>query len=273
MPPITSITKSRQTIESLLMLLIIAAAVLIGWLWKAPPAKPSQTVTIWLFNMSLLIAFTILAGHMITGLWHGVLIGSANKISLSRLQMLLWTILVLSGFLIAVLINLHRGVANPFSVEIDAQLWALIGISTASLVGSPLITNIKRSERRNVQAEEKTTEILKDQGVNTDHVQYVGKIQDNKEPEDASWTDIFKGEEAGNACYLDLAKIQMFFFTLITWSVYAVALGDRFIKGIGQGISAFPDVDGSMVALLGISHAGYLANKAVPHTPEPSPNA
>jgi len=267
------ITQSRQRIESLLLLLIIVAAVLIGWLWQAPDSKPSQAVTIWLLNMGLLIAFTVIAGHLITGIWRGVLIGPSNKISLSRLQMLLWTVLILSGFLIAVLINVHRGKPNPLSVTLDAQLWALMGISTASLVGSPLLTNSKKSERPNPRAEGKTTEELKDQGVDTSHVTYEGKIQVNKGPEDASWMDIFKGEESGNCAYLDLARIQMFFFTLITWSVYAVALGTLFLKSIKEGVSNFPAVDSSMVALLGISHAAYLANKAVPHTPEPSPNA
>lgn len=266
MPPIT---KSRQMIESLLLLLIIVAAVLIGWLWKAPTTKPSQAVTIWILNMGLLIGFALIAGHIVTGVWRGVLITSSNKISVSRLQMLLWTVLILSGFLIAVLINIHRGIGNPLSIEIDPQLWTLMGISTASLVGSPLITNSKKSEQPNTQAEVKTKEALKERGVDTSHVKSEGKILVNEKPEDASWTDIFRGEESGNAAYLDLAKIQMFFFTLITWTVYAVALGDRFTKSIGQGVSAFPDVDGSMVALLGISHAAYLANKAVPHTPEP----
>jgi hypothetical protein len=266
-----STSNSRKVIESVFLLLIIVAAVLIGWLWKVPTSKPDQAVTVWLLNMGLLVAFALIAGHIITGVWRGVLIDSSNKISLSRLQMILWTVLILSGFLVAVLINIHRGESEPLSITLDKQLWALMGISTASLVGSPLIKNSKKSERPNAAAEAKAKAVMADHGIDTASVKAEGKILVNEKPEDAAWTDIFKGEESGNGAYLDLGKTQMFFFTLVTWSVYAIALGDHFMKNVAQGISGFPVVDGSMVALLGISHAGYLANKAVPHTPEPAP--
>lgn len=268
MPPISD---SRKRIESILLLLIIVAAALIGWAWK----PTAHSVKIWIVYMLLLIVFAAIAGHIITGVWRGVLIDARNKISLSRLQMLMWTVLVLAGFLVAVLINIFWTPDNPpLKISLDEQLWALLGISTASLVGSPLIKNSKKNEQPNDKETEKTMKALESQGVDTSHVRAEGKILVNEIPEDASWTDIFKGEESSNGANLDLAKIQMFFFTLVTWSVYAIALGNLFRKAVlgHTGIDAFPDVDGSMVALLGISHAGYLANKAVPHTPDPGPN-
>lgn len=265
MPPLS---KSRARIESILLLLIIVAAALIGWRWK-PTAHAAK---IWIIYLVLFVAFAAIAGHVINGVWRGVLIDSSNKISLSRLQMLMWTVLLLSGFLVAVLINI-RWTSDPLNIALNEQLWALMGISTASLVGSPLLKNSKKAEKPNNEAMAKTKEVLADQGVDTSHVKAEGKILVNEKPEYASWTDIFNGEETGNGANLDLAKIQMFFFTLVTWSVYALALGAYLRKGAHDhmGISQFPPVDGSMVALLGISHAGYLANKAVPHTPEPAP--
>ena len=80
----------------------------------------------------------------------------------------------------------------------------------------------------------------------------------------ARWSDMFKGEETGNAAHLDLGKVQMFYFTLILVLAYAVALGCAFAGE--ERIHAFPALDPSMVALLGISHAGYLVHKAVPHS-------
>ena len=38
-----------------------------------------------------------------------------------------------------------------------------------------------------------------------------------------------------------------------------------------QQIHEFPDLDSSIVTLLGISNASYLANKAVPHGEPPKP--
>lgn len=266
MPPLSN---SRKRIESIVLLLIIVAAALLGGAWS----PTAHAVKIWIVYMLLLVAFAAIAGHIITGVWRGVLIDARNKISLSRLQMLMWTVLVLAGFLVAVLINIRWTSEPPLKISLDEQLWALLGISTASLVGSPLIKNSKKNEQPDPDTTENTMRGLQRQGVDTSQVRAEGKILVNVSPEDASWTDIFKGEETGNGANLDLAKIQMFFFTLVTWSVYAVALGNLLRKAVHgeDGISAFPDVDGSMVALLGISHAGYLANKAVPHTPDPAP--
>ncbi len=77
-------------------------------------------------------------------------------------------------------------------------------------------------------------------------------------------SELFKGDEMGNDAQVDLAKIQMFYFTLILVFVYAVALGNS-LAGC-EAIAQFPDLDPGMIAWLGISHAGYLTSKAVPHS-------
>ena len=61
-----------------------------------------------------------------------------------------------------------------------------------------------------------------------------------------------------------MGKVQLFFFMLIVGVVYAVRLYASF-RAEGP-VRAFPDLDSSIVALLGISNAGYLANKAMPHS-------
>lgn len=264
-------TGIQRSIEKFVLLIILAAAVLIGW--RVGIDSPTQVNVVWLGNMALLLVFSIVAGHVITGLLRGVLIDSRNKISLSRFQMLLWTVLLLSGFLTAVLINIRRGQSDPLSIALHPDLWGLLGISTASLVGSPLIKSNKKSEPTNESAKAKTEAQLTSQGAAPAGVTAEGQIVVNNKSEDASFTDMFKGEEVGNAAYLDLGKVQMFFFTLITWFVYATALGAMFTASVrpdAPKISGFPDLDTGMVALLGISHAAYLANKAVPHTPPQS---
>jgi hypothetical protein len=56
----------------------------------------------------LLAAFVGFAGHGVTGLWYGLLVDGRNRMSLARLQMLLWILLMLSGFLAALFnIMLH----------------------------------------------------------------------------------------------------------------------------------------------------------------------
>src|SRR4028119_756783 len=263
----TSILRHESPLWKIVLLALIVVGVLIDW--RVKPVNYRDAVIVWVSNMALLLVFTVVAGYAITGFSRGVLIDSRNKISLSRFQMLLWTILILSGFLTAVLINVRRGQTEPLSIALHPTLWGLLGISTASLVGSPLIKNNKKSEPTNTEAASRTMSLLGRQGASPSGVE--GQIVINNDAKDASFTDMFKGEEVGNAAFLDLGKVQMFFFTLITWFAHIVVLDDMFEKSASSNaakITAFPDLDAGMVALLGISHAAYLANKAVPHTPQ-----
>jgi len=91
-----------------------------------------------------------------------------------------------------------------------------------------------------------------------------GQVAVNPTPSDSNWGDLFRGEETSNAATLDLGKAQMFYFTLILVLAYGVALGKLLLKG--PAFTEFPLLDQGMLALLGISHAAYLVNKAVPRS-------
>jgi hypothetical protein len=99
-----------------------------------------------LATLVLMALFTIIAGHGVVGLWHGLLIDERNRLSLSRLQMVLWTIVVLSGFLTATLWNISRGANAPRAIGVPKELLLLMGISATSLVGSALILSTKTAE-------------------------------------------------------------------------------------------------------------------------------
>ena len=242
------------------LLAIIVAVVLIG---LVTPFEGRFWA--WLGTLILLALFTTVAGHGIVGLWRGLLIDERNKISLSRLQMILWTIVILSGFLTAALSNVATGQTSPLSIAIPSELWLLMGISTTALVGSPLIKSTKIAKKPNVAERKSTVNLMGKQGVDTSIVTSKGQIMVNTALEGAKWSDLFKGEESGNAAQLDLSKIQMFYFTLILVLAYAVALGTTF-AGTAEKIAEFPPLGPGMVALLGISHAGYLVHKAIPHS-------
>ncbi len=88
-------------------------------------------------------------------------------------------------------------------------------------------------------------------------------------------TDIFYGDQEGNAPYIDLGKVQMFFFTIAILVAYGVALGEL-LNNTGLVLAPlgvdFPAFSSSMTTLLGISHAGYLTVKTPdrPQTAEPA---
>jgi hypothetical protein len=192
----------------------------------------------WLVIFVLMGGFATIAGHGITGLMRGIFVDSRNRLSLSRVQMLLWTILVISGFLAAGLANIGAGDASALDVSIPEPLWLAMGISTTSMVASPLI--LSRRRRDDLQTKENQRE--------------------------SRWTDIFTGDDADDGDRLDLGKIQLVFFTVALVLAYGVALGHTFATD-GKVVHSLPPIDEAVVVLLTISHAGYLTKKALPQKP------
>lgn len=236
--------------------------------------EPDSPIGVWMAMMGFLTLFILVAGKGVTGRFAGVLIDERNRFSLSRLQMVMWTILILSAYIVAVLINIHRGQENPTHIGLDETLWALMGIATTSLVGSPLIKSTKSGTSTDLvtsppqDQQVRRFELLKQRGVPTEGLEVDGQLIANKDPKDASWADLFRGDDVATAFSLDLSKVQMFYFTIITLLVYGAALSSLF-ESNAVGIKEFPDLSGGMIALLGISHAGYLTSKAIKRDPTP----
>src|SRR5262249_51624542 len=83
----------------------LAAIVLFGFLIPL-----ERIFLIWLLILGALVLFAMIAGHGITGqFWFGWLIDEQYTMSLSRLQMFLWTVVVLSSFLTAAIVNIKKG--------------------------------------------------------------------------------------------------------------------------------------------------------------------
>jgi hypothetical protein len=186
--------------------------------------------------------------------------------SLARLQLLAWTLVILSAILTAGLANAAYGAVSPLSIHIPPELWVLLGISTTSAIASPAALSQKRDKKPDPKELEKTVaELRKGDEVNVDE-HLSGVVLRNESPADARWGDTLKGDESGNAATVDLGKLQMFMFTFVLVLGYCIAIAKLF-DGSGV-IATMPAVDSSVNTLLGISHTGYLANKIVPHSKE-----
>lgn len=239
---------------------MVAGIIVVGLL-----SDPISALFSWLIILALLTGFVVVAGHGVTGLALGCFIDGRNRMSLARLQTILWTVVVLSAFLAAALIRISReDVSDPLSIGIPEQLWVVMGISITSLVGSPLILSTKKTKNPQEQELRTTLVNLEKQGEGTSDggVTHVGQVITKTDPAKASVSDLFRGDETSDAAQLDLGKIQMFYFTLALVIAYGVQLGSLF-QG-GDQLGALPELSSGVVALLGISHAGYLANKATP---------
>jgi len=227
---------------------------------------------VWLLIMAILGGLFVLIGHGILGLVNGCLIDNRNRLSLSRLQQFSWTVLVLSAFLTFAAFKNHANPsAEPLGIVVPMQVWSLLGISTGSLTIAGYIKSRKRNSSVNneiVKEElDKTKEAMPSAQAETLDSQ--GILATKKEPKNASISDLFRGDEIGSAAQLELGKVQMFFFTLIVVLAYAINLGS-ILYGPGELPAGLPDVSEGMVALLGISHLGFLGSKAIPASPTSS---
>lgn len=82
-----------------------------------------------------------------------------------------------------------------------------------------------------------------------------------------SFLSIFRGSEVGNYAQIDLAKLQMVFFTLVVGVAYIYALaGVVSGKEVSGSSVSMPVLTDGMVGLLAISNGSYLGAKAVDHT-------
>ena len=240
-------------------------AILIGIVLVGLFLTPVQLAWSWVIILGLMTTFILVAGKQVTGLWRGALIDERNKISLARLQLVLWTTVVLSAYLCSALSNVAAGVDAPLAIAVPKELWIALGISTASLIGSPLIKAAKKDKTPDGKQSKATIDAAK--AGKRGKVKAEGLILENESREDASWADIFTGEETGNGSSLDLSKIQMFFFTAVIVIAYAFAVGYGLAEA-GQVVGSLPDIDPSMNMLLGISHTGYLTHKGIPLSKE-----
>jgi len=247
---------------------LLAATGLVGVL-----VAKANPLLAWLLTMALMAAVVIAAGYNIKNLYFGFLIDRRNRYSLSRLQILIWTLLVLSAYLTAAFVNIRADAEDALAVAIPHELWVLMGISVTSLLGSPLLMNQRRSPQEPRPATTKKTAPRRTARKTANRavekkVTADGEVVEYAEPWDATWSDLFKGETKGSDDYLDISRVQMFFFTFILVIAYGYYLGRMFFEqGRGEGfetIESLPAISGGMLALLGISHSAYLGNKAIP---------
>ena len=134
---------------------LLAAAVVVLALLLRALVQPGVTLVLWGLIALLMFILLVLAGREINGRYMGILIDNRNKISLSRLQITMWTVMVLSAFFTMALPRIAGMVSgNPrltqaqaLNIRFPEQLILAMGISAASFAGSSLIKTNKSSQQ------------------------------------------------------------------------------------------------------------------------------
>jgi hypothetical protein len=203
----------------------------------------------------VILAMAWLLGWAIRGTPLGALTTRENRLSLSRLQLLVWTPIVLSAFMVGAGFLMGVDRTRPPLPEYGWQIWALLGISLSTTAAS---AGLNQTKREQPAAE----------APNSAH----GLLAFNTTADGPSVLDLFTGDEVGNEGQLDVSRFQQFLITALLFFIFVGLLVGQWWSvtpapwGDWAKNEAIPHLSETFIALLGISHAGYLAFKAVPKT-------
>jgi hypothetical protein len=231
-------------------------------------------------------------GFAVTGRVWGIALSSYNDFSLSKLQMALWTIVVLSALLTTARLNLlgYFGPmpppapivdatsgqvatapeasdvpAGPLDIDIPGELLAAMGIAAFSTVAVPSILALKAGQAASPRQKASAAQRVADAtGNGAGATMHVGCVTGYADSDCASWLDIVTGDEVANAGTVDMSKVQQLLVTLLLLGTYCFLLIRGFATSPAHGMLGLPPLSARFIELLAISHAGYLAYKAAP---------
>jgi hypothetical protein len=270
-PPSPRTHQHTQRNWALLTLLFIAALVGSGqWIIYDAHAKNLGNLrNQWLLIEATLLGLCVFAGYIVNRRADGLLIDEQNRISLARIQWAAWLVVLLGGFFIESIWNVAVGFADPDKGPfpfMQSQLYALLGIVSGSAVVSSVIANGKMNAP-NAPSPPDNPAI----GTPTN----VGLIDANVDPSEASWADLYLGDEVANRDVVDISRLQKLIVTVLLVMAYVQLLWFHLVSDLTDKsgtlladahFANMPQVGDTFIWLLGISHGAYLAYKTVSKT-------
>jgi len=241
----------------------------------------------------------IACGLAITKTAFGILRGSGNTYSLSRLQMAAWTWLILSALIavaVARLWDQAGSAADALNIYVPSNLFIVMGISFFTGAAAPALLSLKTTTAPTAGQLETARQRMDESNVVSN-----GQLIVRSLAETPHFGDLVEGDDVATAGTVDISKVQQLLITILLLGVYFAMLWDLFASsgqdgllwnipgdqlqnlinqgslrcgfntaqealkaGCGTGWTALPDFPGSLVTLLAVSHGGYLAYKAAP---------
>jgi hypothetical protein len=203
--------------------LAASAAVPPGWKWLA--------VLIGLAVLALLYLMTAVFGS-----WNPwkLVEGADGRASTSKFQWMLWIVVIIFAYTVLWILRAKQGNYSAIS-RVPVNLLTILGFSTGTAAAAKGITS------GYVQTNRVAKPAVAKQGV----------------PAGTSQGGILQDDTG----VPELAKIQMIGFTLIAVGIFLATLIHQIVSE--PVITSLPDVDSSLLVLMGISQGGYLGKKLV----------
>jgi hypothetical protein len=224
----------------------------------------AQMYEIWTIILAFIVILILVAGHGLTGRASGLLIDERNRMSASRLQIIIWTLVIVPALLAFIYINIGHGSPNAaLSVAIPPELWALPGISGGAAIGAPVANDVTN---RNKPVSEDAAKRANTTVTALDHE---GVLDVNTTAAGASLADVLQGDEIGNRGSLDISKVQMLLISIGLALGYGAAIAILLAQAAHATppafpLSSFPAVDPNLTTLLLVSQGTYFGVQSGP---------
>jgi len=192
----------------------------------------------WGVSAALLVVMAVALGRRARRSVFGILIDSRGRYSLTQLQLVLWSVLVLSMIAGVVCSRLQSTPTTALDFAIPTELLTVMGIALGSSATSMAIKaqkDLSRPER-------------------------IAASDENDRPRLSQMFLLEEGELADQA--VDVTKFQNFWITIVLLAAY-VGLAIATFRPLASSadIMTLPTFSATLLTLLGASHAGYLAGK------------
>lgn len=261
---------------------VVALGVCAGWVAHIGPARlpPTGSVSVDLTIQWLMVEVAIAVAWGIAGCFayqrpDGIFIDDRYRISLSRFQWVVWAAVLFGAYFTESVWNISHGFSIP---RLQPDLLQLLGIVAAAPVVSNMIVDHKKSDSSrssSAPGARPTFPTLPAPAPAAGLPAQIGSIDRNVTPSEASWADLYLGEEVANRNVVDVSRLQKLIITLLLVITYCEMLWEQLghvvvaaaAKPTPSVGAAMPSVDTGFLWLLGISYGAYLAYKATPKTP------
>ncbi len=188
----------------------------------------------------------------------GVLIDDRGRFSLNRLQLVVWTLVVVSLISGVFFGRLIEGVSEPLDFTIPERVLGLLGISLGAGVTVAAVKSSKKAEAE-AEAPTPTRGALVSQGPRAGSKLATYQATGRR----PFLSQVFMVEEGAFADdVVDVTKFQGFGITIVLVAAYvAMAISTITEASSAAKVTALPDIKGTFLVLLGISYAGYAGGK------------
>lgn len=178
--------------------------------------------------------------------------GYKGRFSLSKWQWFTWTAIIVFSYVAIISSRMLAGNWETGNIDFPSNLWLVMGYSTITVIAAQGIAQHKAKPKppQNEQG------LQTPQAAKTAASDKVDKSKTEQEEGKPGLTNLVS-DKWGN---LDLSKIQLIVWTVISIGIYLAMV----VNEVNNGSPAvLPDIDMTLMALMGLSSAGYLGKKAI----------